>query len=179
MDHDTGFSRDTFQAEGTGCKSWGRKAPCSVLRCGKAALQLYYRMTENPSEGSRRVSLCSSVCQEDFFRLCISFFFKRLLSFCLFILCASLPLFLFFPVFSFSFLKIHSLIFFYSPDFISLLVHSLTSSSPPPLQEDVPTPIPTPHPTRLPHSLGPLVSRGLGASSLTESRPSTLLLYMC
>lgn len=155
MDHDTGFSRDTFQAEGTGCKSWGRKAPCSVLRCGKAALQLYYRMTENPSEGSRRVSLCSSVCQEDFFRLCISFFFKRLLSFCLFILCASLPLFLFFPVFSFSFLKIHSLIFFYSPDFIPLRVHPLTvPHSTPPAHSPPPSGCPHP-PIRPPHSVGP------------------------
>jgi hypothetical protein len=36
-----------------------------------------------------------------------------------------------------------------------------------------------PHPTRLLHSLGPQVSQGLGASSLTEARPVSPLLYMC
>lgn len=36
-----------------------------------------------------------------------------------------------------------------------------------------------PQPTRLPHSLGPQISWGLGASSRTKSRPSSYLLYMC
>jgi hypothetical protein len=37
----------------------------------------------------------------------------------------------------------------------------------------------TPHPTRLLNSLRPLVSRGLGASSLTKPRPDSPLLHMC
>jgi hypothetical protein len=49
---------------------------------------------------------------------------------------------------------------------------------PPHLQEDVLTP-PHPHPIKPPHFLGPQVFWGLGASSPTESRPSSPLLYMC
>jgi hypothetical protein len=45
------------------------------------------------------------------------------------------------------------------------------------LNEDVQ--IPHPHPTRTLNSLGPPVSWGLGASSLTEPRPGSILLYMC
>ena len=37
----------------------------------------------------------------------------------------------------------------------------------------------TPTPARPPHSLGPQVSQGLGAASLTEARPGSPLLYMC
>jgi hypothetical protein len=37
----------------------------------------------------------------------------------------------------------------------------------------------SPHPARPPHSLGPQASQGLGASCLTEARPSNLLWYMC
>jgi hypothetical protein len=74
-------------------------------------------------------------------------------------------------------------IFFYSPDFIPLLTHPLTLSySIPPtcpcLQEDAPT-LPHLHSSIPLHCLGPQVSLGLGASSLTESRPGSLLLYMC
>jgi hypothetical protein len=35
------------------------------------------------------------------------------------------------------------------------------------------------HSTRLPHSLGPPVSWGLGASFLNEHRPGSTLLYVC
>jgi hypothetical protein len=45
------------------------------------------------------------------------------------------------------------------------------------IQDDVPTPCP--HITRTPHSLGPQISGGLGAFSLTESIPSSPLLYTC
>jgi hypothetical protein len=37
---------------------------------------------------------------------------------------------------------------------------------------------PSPHPTRLPHSLGPQDSQGLGASSPTEARTGSPLLYV-
>jgi hypothetical protein len=47
------------------------------------------------------------------------------------------------------------------------------------LQEDIPTPSPPPHPNQSPHSLGPQVSQGLGASSLIEARPASPLLCMC
>lgn len=66
---------------------------------------------------------------------------------------------------------------FYSPDYISLLVH------PPIVPHPIPPPfipiVPTPHPSRPPHSLWPPVSWGLGASSVIESRSSIPLLYMC
>jgi hypothetical protein len=67
---------------------------------------------------------------------------------------------------------------FYSPDFISLLVHLLTvpHTIPPSPISKMP---PLSDPTRPPNSLGPQVSWGLGVSSLTESRPSSPLLYMC
>jgi hypothetical protein len=45
-----------------------------------------------------------------------------------------------------------------------------------------PTPLPpthSPHPTRLLNFLGPPVSWGLGASSLTKPRPGSLLLHIC
>jgi len=41
------------------------------------------------------------------------------------------------------------------------------------------SPPPSPNPTSLTHSLGPQVSLGLGASSLTDSRSGSPLLYMC
>jgi hypothetical protein len=71
------------------------------------------------------------------------------------------------------------LIIFYSPVFIPLPVCPPTAPHPippSPLQEDVPTPTP-PHQTTPP--LGSQVSQGLGASSLTEARPGSLLLYIC
>jgi hypothetical protein len=52
-----------------------------------------------------------------------------------------------------------------------------TSSPPLCLYEDVPTPYPLPKQTS--KLLGPPVSWGLGASSLTELRPDSPLLYMC
>jgi hypothetical protein len=66
-------------------------------------------------------------------------------------------------------------IFFYSPDFISLPVHPLTLPCPipPPLAL---SPRECPRPTWPP--LSAQFSRGLGAYSLTESRPGSLLLYM-
>lgn len=81
---------------------------------------------------------------------------------------------------------------FYSSVIIHLQVGPPTAPHPIPpfhcLQEDIPTPpilTPTPlnptplHPTRPPHSLGPQVFQGLGASSLAEARHGSLLLYMC
>jgi hypothetical protein len=53
---------------------------------------------------------------------------------------------------------------------------SHNSSPPPCLFKDVPMLL---HPTRVLNSLGPPVSWGLGASSLTEPRPCSPLLYMC
>lgn len=38
---------------------------------------------------------------------------------------------------------------------------------------------PIPHPTRLSHCLGPQVSQELGVPPLTQSRPSSPLLYKC
>ena len=69
----------------------------------------------------------------------------------------------------FSLLILFNFFFFYTPDCIPLLVHPLT----------VWHPIPPPHPNRPLNSLGPPVSWGLGASSLTEPRPGNPLLYMC
>jgi hypothetical protein len=85
-------------------------------------------------------------------------------------------------LFCFWFFVFYYLLFFnlfYSPVVIPILVHALTVPHPiPPLgpQEDVPT-LPTdPKP---PHSVGPQVSQGLAASSLTKTRPGSPLLYMC
>ena len=47
------------------------------------------------------------------------------------------------------------------------------------LQEDVSTLTPLFTSTRPLYCLGPQVSQGLGASSLTEARPGSPLLYMC
>ena len=68
------------------------------------------------------------------------------------------------------------LFLFYTPVW-SLLIHPPTVPSPTPplpcLQEDV-----LPTPSRTAPSLGLQVSRGLGASSLTEAWPGSPLLYM-
>lgn len=84
--------------------------------------------------------------------------------------------------FYFGFCFLSSLIFLFSPVVIPLLFCPLA----------VPRPIPPPppprgclhtltplHPTRPPHSLGPQVSQRLDASSLTEARPGSPLLYTC
>jgi hypothetical protein len=83
-------------------------------------------------------------------------------------------------IYLFIYLLFFNILFFYSPVVIPLPVCLLTIIIPyhlPGLQEDVPSP--TPHPTNLPHSLGTLFSPGLGASSFTEARPGSPLLYMC
>ena len=78
-----------------------------------------------------------------------------------------------------TFLKIIIFNLFYSPVVIPPPDWpSQSSSAHPSLQMDVPTPT-HPHPTRPPHSLGPQVSQGLGASSLTEATPGSYLLYKC
>ena len=82
----------------------------------------------------------------------------------------------------------HSIIYL----FIYLFIYFTTGFIPPALSTLqlfhfpylLPTPclhedVPTPNPTRPLNSLGPPVSWGLGASSLTEPRPSSPLLYMC
>jgi hypothetical protein len=66
--------------------------------------------------------------------------------------------------------------FFYSPVIISLLVCPPTV--PHPISPSL-YPRGCPHPTTPPHSLGPQVSRELGASFLTKARPGSPLLYMC
>jgi hypothetical protein len=89
--------------------------------------------------------------------------------------------------FSFSFyiffLNFHSLIVFYNPVIIPLLVCPLTV--PHPILPHLTTPhppsskgCPHPHPTRPFHSQGPQVSQGSAASSLTEDRLGRPLLYM-
>ena len=72
----------------------------------------------------------------------------------------------------------NSLIFFYIPVFIHLLVHPLTTPHPiPPLPiSKRMSPLPS-HLTRPPHYLQ--FFRGLGASSLSEARSGSPLLYMC
>jgi hypothetical protein len=87
--------------------------------------------------------------------------------------------FVFFVLFCFSnFIYL----FFYIPDFIPLPVHLPTFPHPrPPPCPQSPRGCPTPHyPLTGPlNSLGPSVSRGLGASSLTEPRTGNPLPYMC
>ena len=65
---------------------------------------------------------------------------------------------------------------FYTPYFIPILVYLQTALHPitPPH-----FPVSTHTHTGILNSLGPPVFWGLGASSLTESRPSSPLLYMC
>jgi len=87
----------------------------------------------------------------------------------------------------FCFVLFYFVLFILHSRFYCILVHpptvphtippSHTSHSAPhphPLHQDVPT-----HPTRSLNFLGPPVSWGLGASSLTEPRPGSPLLYMC
>jgi hypothetical protein len=62
-----------------------------------------------------------------------------------------------------------SLIFFYSPFTIPILVCPLNDPHPIP---------PPPSPRGCPHSLGPQVSQGVGHFSLTLARPGRSLLYM-
>jgi len=80
---------------------------------------------------------------------------------------------------SFSFKKL-LFIYLYTPDFILLLVHPQTVPHPippsPPPPRECSHPI---HPARPLNFQGPLVSWGLGTSSLTEPRPGSHLLYMC
>jgi len=73
----------------------------------------------------------------------------------------------------------YSLIYLYSPVIIPLLDLPLTvlhPIPPPPMPRGCPN---NHHSTRSSHSLGPQISQGLGTPSLTESRPSSPLLYMC
>jgi hypothetical protein len=68
-----------------------------------------------------------------------------------------------------------------------LLLHESAMSTYGPLLLPIPLyllsprwcPHPQPHPTMPSHSLGPQLSWGLGASSLTEARPGSPLLCMC
>jgi hypothetical protein len=83
----------------------------------------------------------------------------------------------------------YSLIFFfYSPVVILFLVcfltvpHSISLPTPPLPLPSISKRMSPPHyhyPTRSPHSLGPQGSQGLGASSPTEVRPGSALLYLC
>jgi hypothetical protein len=87
-----------------------------------------------------------------------------------------------FSLYIFLLFLFYSLIFFYSPVLIPLLVHPLTIPHPiflppTPISKRM-SPAPSPHPTRSPHSLGPQVSWRLG-DSLTEARIHSFLLYMC
>ena len=67
-------------------------------------------------------------------------------------------------------------IYFYTPDFL----HPLTVAHPIPLPCPLsPCGCPPSYTTRPLNSLGPPVSRGLGASSQIEPRPASPLLYMC
>ena len=89
-----------------------------------------------------------------------------------------------FFLFNFSIFKIYLFIYFsifYIPDFISLQVNIPTALHPiPPPHFPVSMWLtPTPHPTWFLNALGPPVSWKLGASSLTEPRPASYLLYMC
>jgi len=63
--------------------------------------------------------------------------------------------------------------FFFSSQGLSFEFSSSHTSSP--FSKKVPSQ-PHPHPTRPPYSLGPQVSRGLGAFSLTEARPDQAVL---
>ena len=71
--------------------------------------------------------------------------------------------------------EIHFPFIFYLIFILQFRLYPYSGPPNPHLQEDVPTP----PPTRSPHSLRPPVSWGLGASSLTESKPRSPLLYTC
>jgi hypothetical protein len=97
---------------------------------------------------------------------------------------SSLEVYLFtFNLIFYLFIYLFICIFFYTPDFIHLPIHPLT------VPHSIPTPCPpvstrmspppTPYPTKPLNCMGPPVSWGLGASSLTEPRPGSPLLYMC
>jgi hypothetical protein len=79
----------------------------------------------------------------------------------------------------FYFLNFCIILFFYTPGFIPPLPPPISASDYSTSHTSSLTPVSTPHPTWLLNSLGPPVSRGLGASSLNEHRPGSPLLYVC